>query len=67
MPHAARYAKQVTGPGVPDLVEFLPKERDGKTQRVKDYDKPTKKIYTLDQLEKRIRKSYEQEREKLAK
>jgi hypothetical protein len=65
LPDAARYAKQVTGRGVPDLVELLPKQRSGKTRRVQDYDKPTKKIYTLEQLQKRIRESYEQARQEL--
>jgi hypothetical protein len=63
LPDAARYAKQVTKPGVPDLVGLLPKDRSGKTRRVEDYDKPTKKIYTLEQLEKRIRESYDRARE----
>jgi len=58
LPDAARYAKQNTGVGVPNLVDFLPKTRSGKTRAVKDYEKPTGKIYTSEQLLGRLRKSH---------
>lgn len=63
LPDAARYARYVTGGGVPDLEGFLPKKRDGKTRRVKDYDKPTGRIYTIDQLVKRLKESHDAARE----
>lgn len=50
LPDAARYAKIDTGPGVPDMIDFLPKVRSSKTRRVKDYKKPTGKLYTLDDV-----------------
>jgi len=50
LPDAARYAKMDTGPGVPDLIDFLPKSRSSKTRRIKDYKKPTGKLYTLDSV-----------------
>lgn len=59
LPDAARYAKVDTGGGVPDLVGFLPKTRSGKTRQVKDYDKATGKIYTVDQLIERLRESHD--------
>lgn len=63
LPDAARYAKQTTQPGVPDLIDFLPKYRSGKTRRVNDYGKPTKKIYTVADFNKAIKQSYEAARE----
>lgn len=59
LPDAARYAKQNPQPGVPDLEDFLPKGRSGKARHVKDYDKATKKIYTVFDFEKALRESYE--------
>lgn len=47
LPDAARYAKLDTGRGVPDMIDFLPKQRSSRTRRVKDYKKPTGKLYTL--------------------
>jgi len=47
LPDAAKYAKLNTTPGVPDMVDFLPKSRSAKTRRVKDYKKPTGKLYTM--------------------
>ncbi|MBC8354263.1 MAG: hypothetical protein H8E66_19895 [Planctomycetes bacterium] len=58
LPDAARYAKRKTQPGVPDLIDFLPKDRSGKTRRVKDYDKATENIYTINDFNKAIRRSY---------
>ncbi|MCA9120549.1 MAG: hypothetical protein H6822_14040 [Planctomycetaceae bacterium] len=62
LPDAARYAKQKTPPGVPDLEDFLPKGRSGKARQVEDYDKATGKIYTVPDFEKALQKSYEQAR-----
>lgn len=50
LPDAARYAKIDTGPGVPDLIDFLPKSGSSKTRRVKDYKKPTGKLYTFNDV-----------------
>lgn len=59
LPDAARYAKQSTGRGVPDLIDFLPKDRSGKTRRIKDYDKATDKLYTVKQFKTALQESYE--------
>ena len=58
LPNAARYAKQKTEPGVPDLEDFLPKGRSGKARHVKDYDKPSEKIYTVNDFQKALHRSY---------
>lgn len=58
LPNAARYAKMKTEPGVPDLEDFLPKGRSGKARHVKDYDKPSEKVYTVDDFKKALQKSY---------
>ena len=50
LPDAARYAKIDTGRGVPDMIDFLPKSGSSKTRRVKDYKKPTGKLYTFNDL-----------------
>jgi hypothetical protein len=50
LPDAARYAKIDPGPGIPDLIDFLPKLRSSKTRRVKDYKKPTGKLYTMNDV-----------------
>lgn len=50
LPDAARYAKIDTGPGVPDLIDFLPKIGSSKTRRVKDYKKPTGNLYTFNDV-----------------
>ena len=58
LPDGARYARWSPGRGVPGLVDFLPKNRSGKTRTVKDYTKPTGKIYTQKQLLERLEESY---------
>jgi hypothetical protein len=60
LPDAARYAKMAPARGVPGMMEFLPKDRSGKTRKVKDYNKPTGKIYTANEFLKRLRKSYDE-------
>lgn len=59
LPDAARFAKQKTPPGVPDLEDLLPKDRSGKTRQVKDFNKATEKIYTAADFKKALQKSYE--------
>ncbi len=58
LPDAHRYAKQNTQAGVPDLIDFLPKDRSGKTRRVKDYDKATGKLYLVADLKKALEEAY---------
>ena len=50
LPDAARYAKIDTGRGVPDLIDVLPKSGSSKTRRVKDYKKPTGRLYTFNDV-----------------
>lgn len=46
LPDGPRYAAWETPRAVPDLVDFLPKTGSAKTRVVKDYRKPTGRIYT---------------------
>ncbi len=50
LPDGHRYAKRNPPRGVPSLTELLPKGASGKTPRVPDLDKPTGRIYTVEQL-----------------
>jgi len=50
--------RPVTTPG---LLELLPKKGSGKTRKVRDFEKPTKKIYTAEQLKERLHESYEKQ------
>ncbi len=58
LPDGPRYAKLKHTPGVPNLLDLLPKNRSGKTRTVKNYKKPTGRIYTQKDLVERITKSY---------
>ena len=60
LPDGHRYAKVDTGRGVPDLSDLLPKNASGKTAHVPDLNKPTGKIYTLDEFLKQLEVSYRQ-------
>lgn len=59
LPDAERYAQMKPPRGVPDLRDLLPKTRSGRPEAVKDYDKPTGRIYTVEQLTQRLRECYE--------
>jgi hypothetical protein len=50
LPDGERYAKYKTKRGVPDLLDLLPKDGSGKRRQIKDYDRPTGRIYTAEQL-----------------
>jgi hypothetical protein len=58
LPDGHRYAKVDPGRGVPNLSDLLPKNASGKTARVPDLDKPTGKIYTLDEFLKQLEISH---------
>ena len=59
LPDASRYAKNKRPRAVPGLLDLLPKKRSGKTRRIDEYNKPTGRIYTEDDLIKRLKKSYD--------
>jgi len=61
LPDGARYAAWKTPRAVPDLVHLLPKTGSGKTRVVKDYRKPTDRIYTQAQLQDAIEWAYSDE------
>lgn len=60
LPDGEKYAKPKSGGGVPDLVDLLPKNASGKTRRIPDYDKPTGRLYTVDDLLNRLNQIYVQ-------
>jgi hypothetical protein len=66
LPDAARYAKIDTGPGVPDMIDFLPKIGSSKTRRVKDYKKPTGNLYTLNDVVEYLAKEISRSRKRPA-
>ncbi len=50
LPNAERYVKMPPEQGVPDLLDLLPKQRSGRKRSIKDYKKPTGRIYTAEDL-----------------
>jgi hypothetical protein len=57
LPDGQRYAKPKSQlpHGVPDFLELLPKNSSGKVRTIRDYDKPTGRLYTADDLLARLR------------
>ena len=43
--------------GVPDFLDLLPKNSSGRVRTIKDYDKPTGRIYTEEELLRRLNRS----------
>ena len=54
LPDGERYVKMQTPGGVPDMLALLPKNRSGRVRKIKDYTKPTGRVYTQQDLAKRI-------------
>lgn len=61
LPDGEKYAlpKKQTPNGVPDFLDLLPKNASGKVRSLKDYNKPTGRIYTETDLVKRLSRSLE--------
>jgi hypothetical protein len=59
LPDGEKYAqpKKKTPHGVPDFLDLLPKNASGKVRSIKDYDKPTGRIYTEADLVSRLSRS----------
>ncbi|MHB8970026.1 MAG: hypothetical protein ACYC3X_10145 [Pirellulaceae bacterium] len=59
LPDGERYAKPKRQliKGVPDFLDLLAKNASGKVRTIKDYDKPTGRIYTEEELLKRLHRS----------
>jgi hypothetical protein len=59
LPDGEKYAqpKKKTPHGVPDFLDLLPKNASGKVRTIKDYDKPTGRIYTEADLVNRLNRS----------
>ena len=64
LPDGYRYAAYPTRPEIPDLVDFLPKRGNSRTRVVKDYDKPTGRIYTEEDLMERLTASLKKQNKK---
>lgn len=62
LPDGEKYTKAKPGPGSPTMSDLLLINERGSAQRrrLKDYDKPTGRIYTADQFVARLKKSYSQ-------
>lgn len=58
LPDAERFTVARPARGLPDLVDFLPKNASGKTRTVKDFGKPTGRVYTAADLVQRLESSY---------
>lgn len=54
LPDGHRYAPIRPARGTPTLLDLLPKRGSSRTRSIKDYTKPTGKIYTQSDLEKRL-------------
>lgn len=58
LPDGQQLMKKKPTPGFTDLSILLPKQANGKTPTIKDYSKPTGKIYTENDLVKALEKAY---------
>ena len=59
LPDGEKLAKMRRPHGVPGFLELLPKDSSGKTRTIKDYRKPTGRVYTGEQLLARLKMSYQ--------
>ena len=54
LPDGERYAAWRPQRGAPDLLDLLPKRGNGRKRHIKDYERPTGRIYTAGQLKDRL-------------
>ena len=54
LPDGERYAAWRPQRGAPDLLDLLPKRGNGRKRHIKDYERPTGRIYTAEQLKDRL-------------
>jgi hypothetical protein len=59
LPDGEKYSlpKKQTPKGVPDFLDLLPKHGSGKVRTIKNYDKPTGRVYTEGDLVRRLTRS----------
>lgn len=55
LPDGEQFVRSGRPATTPGMIELLPKQGSGKTRRVRDYDRPTGKIYTAEHLKARLR------------
>ena len=58
LPDAHRYAPMRPARGTPSMLDLLPKRGSSRTRTIRDYSKPTGRIYTEDDLVKRLGDSF---------
>jgi hypothetical protein len=54
LPDGERYVKMQTPGAVPDMLALLPKKSSGQKRTIKNYKKPTGRVYTEQALAERI-------------
>jgi hypothetical protein len=59
LPDGEVFVRSSRAATVPGLLELLPKRGNGKSRRVRDFDKPTGKIYTAEHLKGRLQAIYD--------
>lgn len=60
LPDAARHVQAKPNSGRTDIAALLPKQASGAPPSIKEYDRPTGRIYTAAALKKRLDESYAQ-------
>lgn len=58
LPDGERYVKMQPAAAVPDMLDLLPKKKSGRKRSIKDYSKPTGRVYTEEALAKRIHEHF---------
>ena len=66
LPNGEKLAKMSRPHGVPGFLDLLPKSSSGKVRSIKDYTKPTGRIYTEELLLERLKESYQGKRKDAA-
>jgi hypothetical protein len=58
LPDGERYVKMQPPAAVPDMLDLLPKQKSGRKRSIKDYSKPTGRVYTEQALATRIHEHF---------
>ena len=67
LPNAEQLTAQKPGAFMPDLAGLLPMDAEGKSRKVKDFQKPTGHIYTVDALLRRLQELHRQDLQRVEK
>lgn len=66
LPDGEKLAKLHRPHGTPGFLDLLPKNASGKVRSIRNYDKPTGRIYTQEQLLRRLQESYRGQSDQVA-